>query len=168
MAHLKRSIVEVKTEYNCYAHALGISIAKVDKNPKHDASRKGRMIRHVLQTLLETTDIDLFNEAGNPEIVRFENHFGEYKIFVYHGLRCDNIMFEGQVHSAKRLNILYYYVERYYHVIINFTGAMARKFVSKGRKRQVKSRTPVTRRLAIPLSAFRARSSTSNYLRRVQ
>jgi hypothetical protein len=33
MAHLKRSIIEVKAERKCLAHALIIAIAKVTKDP---------------------------------------------------------------------------------------------------------------------------------------
>jgi len=47
-------------------------------------------------------------------------------------MSCDNIMFEGQVDSARRLNIIYDDVERHYHVIASLTGAMARKYVCKG------------------------------------
>jgi len=75
----------------------------------------------VVQTLLETTGIDLSNGAGIPELVSFHEHFREYKIVVYHGLNCDNIIFEGQVDSTKRLNILYDDVERHYRVITNLT-----------------------------------------------
>ena len=131
MAHLKRSILDVKAEDNCFAHALVIAIAKVDEDPNYDAFRKGREIRHVVQTLLESTGIELSNDAGIPEIIRFQEHFREYKIVVYHGLNCDNIMFEGQVDSIERLNILYDNVERHYNVIIKLTGAMARKYVCK-------------------------------------
>jgi len=76
MAHLKRSIVEVKTEDNCLAHALVIGIAKLDKNPDYDAFRKGRKIRHVVQTPLETSGIDLSNGSGIPELVLSRNTFG--------------------------------------------------------------------------------------------
>ena len=31
-------------------------------------------------------------------------------------------MFEGQVDSAKRINLIYKDVERHYHVIVNLTG----------------------------------------------
>ena len=44
----------------------------------------------------------------------------------------DNIMFEGQVDSSKRLNILYDDVERHYHMIANLTAAMARRYLCKG------------------------------------
>jgi len=106
MAHLKRSNLEVKAEDNCLAHALVIVISKVDKHPKYDAFRKGRKIWHMVQTLIENTGIDLSNGTGIPEIVRFQKHFREYKKVDYNCLSCDNIMFEGQVDSAKRLNIM--------------------------------------------------------------
>jgi len=40
-------------------------------------------------------------------------------------------MFEGRVESAKRLNLFYDDVERYYHVNTNLTGAMARRYICK-------------------------------------
>jgi len=86
MAHLKRSIVELQAEENCLAHALIIAITKVDEDPNYKAFRQGRNIRHVVQTLLETTGIDLSNGAGIHELVRLQEHFREYKKFVYHGL----------------------------------------------------------------------------------
>jgi len=89
----------------------------------------------VVQTPLKATGIDLSNGAGIPEIVRFREHYREYKIVVYHGLKCDNIMFEGQVDSTKTLYMLYDDVERLNHVITKFTGAMARKYVCKGCKK---------------------------------
>jgi len=42
MAHIKRSIVEVKAEENCLAHSLIIAIAQVDKNSNYKAYRQGR------------------------------------------------------------------------------------------------------------------------------
>jgi len=126
MAHLKTSIVEVEAEENCLAHALVISIAKVENDPNYKAYRKGRKIRQVVQTLLETTGIDLSNVAGIPELLRFQENFRQYKIVVYRGLSCEDIMFEGQVDSPKRLNILYDDVERHYHVIAKVTAAMAK------------------------------------------
>ena len=49
MAHLKRSIVEVKTEENCLANALVIAIAKVENDPNYKAYRQGRKIRYLMQ-----------------------------------------------------------------------------------------------------------------------
>jgi len=40
-------------------------------------------------------------------------------------------MFEGQVDSPKKINLLYDEVEQHYHVIVKLTGAMAKKYVCK-------------------------------------
>ena len=72
MVHLKTSIVEVKAEKYSLAHALVISIAKVENDPDYKAYRKGRKIRQVVQTLLETTGIDLSNGTAIPELVSFK------------------------------------------------------------------------------------------------
>jgi hypothetical protein len=53
--HLKRSIVEVKAEKNCLAHALIINIAKLINDPNYVAYRKERKIRPVVDHLLATT-----------------------------------------------------------------------------------------------------------------
>jgi hypothetical protein len=37
MAHLKKSIMEVKSEENCFTHALGIAIARVNNGPDYKA-----------------------------------------------------------------------------------------------------------------------------------
>ena len=116
MAHLKQSIVEVKTEETCLAHALVIAVAKVENDPNYKVDRQGRKIRHAVQTLLIATGIDLSNGGGIPELFRFQEHFRQYKVVVYHGLSCDDIMFEGQVDSSKRLNLLYDDVECHYQL----------------------------------------------------
>jgi len=59
--------------------------------------------------------------------VGIQEHFPDYKIVVYQGLSCEELMFEGPVESAKRNNLLYVDVERHYHAITNLTGAMAKK-----------------------------------------
>jgi len=90
---------------------------------------KVRKIHPAVQTLLKETGIDLTREGGIPELNRFQEHFRDYKIVVYQGLGCDDIMYEGQVDSSKHLNLLYDDVERHYHVKTNLTGAMAKKYV---------------------------------------
>jgi hypothetical protein len=86
MAHLKRSIIEVKAEENCLAHALVIAIAKLTNNPNYKAYRQGRKIRPVVDNLLAMTSIDLTNCGGNPELIKFQEHFKEYRIDVFGGL----------------------------------------------------------------------------------
>jgi len=131
MAHLKKSIVELKAGRNCFPQSFVIASANVGDNPNYHAFWKGQKIRHAVQTLLEMTGIDLSNGAGIAELLHLKEHFWEYKIFVYHGLSCEDIMFEGQVDSSKRINLLYEDVERHYHLITNPTGTMARKYVFK-------------------------------------
>jgi hypothetical protein len=107
MAHLKKSIVEVKAEENCLAHALIIAIAKVENNAAYKSYRRGYRICPAVQNLLETTGIDLSGGAEIRELVRFQEYFREYKITVYQGVNCADKMFEGQVDSSKRINLLY-------------------------------------------------------------
>jgi hypothetical protein len=106
LAHLKRSI-KVKAEQNCLAHALVIAIAKVTNDPNYKAYRQGRKFLPVVQHLLETTGKYLNNGGGIPELMQFRSHFAEYRIVVYEGLRCDQIMFDGNTQSNKRLNLLF-------------------------------------------------------------
>jgi len=126
-AHLKECIVEVKAEENCLPHALIIAIAKVDNDQNYTAFRKGRKIHSVDQTLQQETGLDLNNGAEIPELINFQEHFRDYKILVYQGLDCDDIIFETQFDSSKRLNLSYDDVESHYHVIANLTGAMSKK-----------------------------------------
>jgi hypothetical protein len=122
-AHLKKSIVEVKAETNCLAHALIIAIAKTN-DPNYKAYRQGRKILPMDDKLLETTRIDLKDGGGIQELMKFQEHFKEYRIVVYGGLNCEAIVFDGQAESEKRLNLLFDDFT-YHHVITNVTDAMA-------------------------------------------
>jgi hypothetical protein len=102
------------------------------KDPDYDSYRKGRKIRPVVERLLATTGIYVSNGAGLPELTRFQEHFKEYRIVVFAGLNCEDIMFDGHVETEKRLNLLYDDVSKHYHVIGNLTGALSRKYVCKG------------------------------------
>jgi hypothetical protein len=118
MAHLKRSIVEVKAKNNCLAHALIIAIAGVTNDPNYKAYHQGRKIWPMVDQLLETTGIDLKDGGGVPELLQFQEHFKDYRIVVYGGLNCEDIVFDGQAESEKRLNLVYD-VTCHYHVITN-------------------------------------------------
>ena len=83
MAHHKKIIIEVKDEDNCLAHAFIIAISRVNNDSNYNSYRRGYKIRPVVQNLLETTGINLTNGAGIPELVRYQEHFHEYKIVVY-------------------------------------------------------------------------------------
>jgi hypothetical protein len=71
MAHLKKSIVEVRAEQNCLAHVLIITIARLTNDPNYKAYRHGRKILPVVKNLLETTGIDLQNGGGSHNIFNF-------------------------------------------------------------------------------------------------
>ena len=103
-----------------------------------------KTILPVVQNLLETTGIDLQNGGGVPEIQRFQDHYTEYKIVVYSGLNCEDIIFQGKVTSEKRVNLLYDEFKRHYHVITNLTGAMAKRYICEACNQS--SRSGVTHR----------------------
>jgi len=77
------------------------------------------------------TGIDLTNGTGISEVNRIQEHFRYYKMVISQGLGCVNIMFEGQVDSSNRLNLLYDYVDRLRLVFTNLTNAMARRYFCK-------------------------------------
>ena len=98
MAHLKKSIIEIKAENNCLAHALLIVISRINNDSNYNSYRTGYMIRPAVQNLLETTGIDPTKGAGSRNSLDFRNIFtSSYKIVVYQGLSCNSIMFEGRV-----------------------------------------------------------------------
>ena len=75
MAHLKKSIVEVKAEEKCLAYALIIAFARVENDANYTAYRKGTKIRPVVQALLQQTGIDQTREGGITELNRFQEYF---------------------------------------------------------------------------------------------
>jgi hypothetical protein len=76
MAHLKRSIVEVKAAEIRLDHAIIIAIARVQNEPDYKAYQKGRKIRPVVQKLLEKTGIGLSGVGAIPELINSKNIFG--------------------------------------------------------------------------------------------
>jgi hypothetical protein len=124
MAHLKRGIVEVKAKENCLAHALVITIARLRNDPYYQAYRHGRKILPKVRELLQAKGFDLSTEGGMLGLQAFQHHLSQYRIVVYSGPRCDNIMFDGQVATPQRINLLY--DDRHYLVITNLTAAMAK------------------------------------------
>ena len=102
MAHLKKSIIQVKFETNCLAHALIIASAKLINDPNYKAYIQGRKIYPKDDQLLAATFISLANGGGIPELERFQDHFRQYKIVVYTGLNCDEIMLEGACKNNRK------------------------------------------------------------------
>jgi len=68
MAELKRSIVEVKAEENCLAHALVIAVAKVTNHPNYNVYRTERKILPNVLELLRMTGIDFRRGAVIPKL----------------------------------------------------------------------------------------------------
>jgi len=139
MAHLKKSIVKVRAEENCMAHALLIAIARINKDPKYESFRKGCKIRPAVQNLHETTGINLDRGEGIRELEQFQDHFKEYRIVVYANLNSEATYYDGHVDSEKRINLLYDDVEHHYRVITYLTGAMAKRYVCTACNRGCKS-----------------------------
>jgi hypothetical protein len=131
MAQLKKSIPQMKAEINCLAHALIIAIAKITNDPNYKAYIQGRKIHPEVHNLLATVGINLENGGCIPEQEKFQHNFNQYKTVVYTSLNCDSIMFEGQVETTDRINLLYDDVTRHYHVIGNLTAAMAKNLCVK-------------------------------------
>jgi hypothetical protein len=124
--------VNVKTETNCLAHALVIAIAKITDDPNYKSYRDGWKIGPVFQRLLDATSINLDRGGGIRELAQFQEYFKDYRIVVFSGFNCEDIIFDGRVQTEKRINLLYDEVTRHYHVIVNITGVMARQYVCKG------------------------------------
>jgi len=83
----------------------------------------------MVQQLLETSSTHFKNGGGIPELSRYQEHIPEYKILLSAGFNCVSVMFQGQVESDKRMNLLFGEVTQHYHVIANLTGAMAKRHV---------------------------------------
>ena len=64
-------------------------MAKLSKDPDYKAYSKGRKIYPKVDWLLATTVIILDNGGGILELEGFQDHFGQYKIVVYTGLKSD-------------------------------------------------------------------------------
>jgi len=129
MRHKWKKYHQVKSDTDCLAHALIIAIARLENDPNYKSYRDGYKIGPVVQSLLETTGIDLQNGGRIPEIRRFQDHYTEYKIVDCGGLNCDDKILEGQVTSEKRIKLLYDEDNRHYHVITNLTGAMSKRYI---------------------------------------
>jgi len=99
MAHLKRSIIEVKAEQYCLAHALTIAIARREKDANYDSYRRGFKIGPVVNHLLQTTGVDLTNGGGIRELTQFQEHISDYRIVVYGGLKCEDLIYDGQTEA---------------------------------------------------------------------
>jgi len=86
----------------------------------------------LVHQLLETTGIKLDEGGRIRELTQFQEHFKEHQIVIFSGLYFEDVLFDGQVESEKRINLLYDDTTYYYHVITYITGTMAKTYVCKG------------------------------------
>jgi len=75
----------------------------VENEPDYKAYRQGRKIRLVVQKLLAETGISLTECGGIPQLIKFQEHFRQYRITVYQGMACEDVIFEGQVTPPRKL-----------------------------------------------------------------
>jgi hypothetical protein len=54
------------------AHALVIAKAKLDNDLNYESYRHGYKLRPIVDSLLETTGIDLSTGGGIPELMKFQ------------------------------------------------------------------------------------------------
>jgi hypothetical protein len=79
---------------------------------------------HKVSELLQAAGVDL-SRGGIHDLQTFQRYLLQYRMVVYSGLRCNVIMFDGQVATPQSINLLYNGV--HYHVIVNLTAAMAKE-----------------------------------------
>jgi hypothetical protein len=60
-------------------------------------------------------------------LAKFQEYFKDCRIVVFSGFNVEDIMFDGQIQTEKRINLLYDKVARHYLVIVNITAAMAKQ-----------------------------------------
>ena len=85
MAHLKKSIVQVKTETNCLAQALTVAIANLTNDPDYNVYRQGRKIYSKVSQLLERTCISLDNGGVIQNSKVFRTIFGNVRSLCIRG-----------------------------------------------------------------------------------
>jgi hypothetical protein len=73
----------------CLTHAIIISIACVNGDPKYVLYRKGKCLKQPVQKLLRASGVDLINGGGLEELQQFQEYLSDYRIIVYDGLSPD-------------------------------------------------------------------------------
>jgi len=89
MVHLERSIMEVKTKANCLAHALLIAVTRVTNDPDYKAYRQGE------KSCLGS--VNCCRRRASISVKKGGSLNSQYRIVLYTSLRCDSIVFDGQV-----------------------------------------------------------------------
>jgi hypothetical protein len=59
-----------------------------------------------VDNLRAATGINLTNDGGIPELIKFKEHFKQYRSVVFGGLNCADIVFDGVIEIRKKINLL--------------------------------------------------------------
>jgi hypothetical protein len=92
----------------------------LSQDPNYISYRKGRKIKPRVDEIITASGVDLTNGGGIPELETLQKYLSDYRIVVYSGLRCENIIFDGHTNSEKRLNLLYNFENKHCNVIVNY------------------------------------------------
>jgi hypothetical protein len=95
MNAIKKSVVVMKTAFFCLAHALIITMAQVNFDPKYKSYRDGHLLDQTVEDLLKASGVDLSNGGGLEELQQFQDHLSDYKIIVCDGLNPCRLIFTG-------------------------------------------------------------------------
>jgi len=66
--------------------------------------REGRKIGSMVQRLLQTSGISLNQEWCIRELAQFQEYYKDYRVVVFSGFNCEDIIFDGQAQPKKELN----------------------------------------------------------------
>jgi hypothetical protein len=72
LSGIKKSIVVVKAAFLCLTHALIISMAGVNADPKYTSYKDGKCMKEPVEELLRASIVDLSNGEGLEELEQFQ------------------------------------------------------------------------------------------------
>ena len=75
LSAIKKSIVVVKAAFLCFAHALIISMARVNNDQKYVSYRHGWCLKEPVEELLNASGVDLSNGGGLKNFNSFNSTF---------------------------------------------------------------------------------------------
>ena len=93
----------MKAALLCLAHALIISMARMNGDPKYPLYRHGKCMKNPVEDLLKASGVDLSNGEGFEELEKFQEYLSDHKIVAFYCLNPDRIMFSGNSDSCKKI-----------------------------------------------------------------
>jgi hypothetical protein len=98
---IRKSIVTVKTAFLCLAHALFITMTKVNGYLNYALYSVGKVLNQPVQEFLSASGVKLTNGRGFNGTEQFQNIRSDYKIIVYDDLSPDRVIFSENSISTK-------------------------------------------------------------------